>query len=116
MRENALTFLTELTRTFKNPKYNIRGRIILLHRLQFFLTPKRCFMFYFGDPAGAQSALRRRLPLHLRRRVQEGRAHLHGGQHPADAVLRHQHPHPLSVPQTLCQGECQSVSQSVSAL
>lgn len=44
-------------------------------------------MLCFGDPAGAQSALRRRLPLHLRRRVQEGGADLHGGQHPADAAV-----------------------------
>lgn len=55
-------------------------------------------------PAGAQSALRRRLPLHLRRRVQEGGAALHGGQHPADAVLRRQHPHPVSLPPPLRQG------------
>ncbi|TDG99486.1 hypothetical protein EPR50_G00195200 [Perca flavescens] len=52
---------------------------------------------------GAQSTLCRRLSLYLRRCVQEGGDHLHGGQHPAGAVLRHQHPHPLSVPQTLCQ-------------
>lgn len=54
--------------------------------------------------AGAQSTLRGRLPLHLRRRVQEGGAALHGGQHPAVAVLRRQHPHPVSLPQALCQG------------
>lgn len=73
-------------------------------------------MLCFGDPAGAQSALCRRLPLHLRRCVQEGGADLHGGQHPADAAVWHQHPHPVPLPQTLRQGVCQSVTLTVRAV
>lgn len=52
-------------------------------------------------PPGAQPALRGGLPVHLRRRLQEGGAYLHGGRHAAGAALRHQHPRPVPIPPPL---------------
>lgn len=76
--------------------------MLVFHSLCVNLKP--CQLPTYDVLLGAQSALRRRLPVHLRRRVQEGGAALHGGQHPADAVLRRQHPHPVSLPPPLRQG------------